>query len=1006
MTVWDSNGDISPGRIQVDAWPDDMAVSGKIDTQSFVVLVSATGSITVDGKIDGGSYVVLESTTGSITITGKIDGGSNVTLKAAGDVHIGTAGSDDDKKIDGTSHVRVTAGGNIRLGSFLNNSTVDFSAHGTITLGPIDWGAYVRQIADGDITVLGKIDGNQFDHGPSHVELVSNRGSVTVNGKVDGKSNVYVTAAGNIALGADGALGSDDRKIAGDSFVTAVAQGGISAGSDIRDGHTTVDLAANGTVSVGGTIAGGATVRLMSASGPGNISVGGGIADSNTRVLSWPDAPTPHQVGGGAHLDVPADSWAPAEPLMPSKNRDGYWWQNWGQTFGYLAPFRIVPRSLGDLVAAVVGTGPPSTVGRVDTTPVKAVGGGWSFTDAALPFTAATEVDQASLLGRGRWQRQDVRNLLEGITDDTAVQPMDLLPQASARDVSFSTMYDQNALRQVTASGAQLPASPQVRLIDMRSLASSLSCELKEIRAVTRHRPNEILFHVEAGITMADLQQLLDHQHPRLALLASGGSPGATLAGALSTATHGGEFRWPLLVDCVRAVHLVGPGGEQWWIEGDVPVADQAKLQARYPAIDPAHFIDSSWSAIAGLSGQDVLDAVVVSMGSMGVVYSVVLQVFPQFGIRQVVHPTTWSKLLEVAQTSEAKLRAGDPAANQAVLDTLINGVANGTGIAGTDNVYVDLAINPLNLDCWIVNRERTTPELPIDANGPAPGPGDFMNALSMALARHADSVSVMNRLMTFLSYGSSIFDLPNDIAQISRLAAFVTGMPDVLSAAAAAGNAQAVLNEINNSGAPASGQQFLADVLTGFFHALEGTAAGGRNSDHTGVSYKVGAIGWPDTGLPGRGLEIALPETTAFTFLQTVLIDDVLTMVAASNKPFLGYISVRVCPPTRTLLGMQQYTRHSVMIEVVAYRSPQANDVLDQIEQRAIGWTGPGPKPLLHWGLENDRVDHAFLVTTPLGDPYKGGLTRLEAFKQVRAFLRKNHPPVFDNTFTSRIGV
>src|SRR5207302_11060616 len=92
------------------------------------------------------------------------------------------------------------------------------------------------------------------------------------------------------------------------------------------------------------------------------------------------------------------------------------------------------------------------------------------------------------------------------------------------------------------------------------------------------HRPEpappEILFWVEAGITMADLQQLLDHQKPRLALRASGGSPGATLAGALSTATHGAEFTWPLLVECVRAVHLVGPGGEQWWIEGDVPVAD------------------------------------------------------------------------------------------------------------------------------------------------------------------------------------------------------------------------------------------------------------------------------------------------------------------------------------------------------------------------------------------------------------------------------------------------
>ena len=57
------------------------------------------------------------------------------------------------------------------------------------------------------------------------------------------------------------------------------------------------------------------------------------------------------------------------------------------------------------------------------------------------------------------------------------------------------------------------------------------------------------------------------------------------MAGALSTATHGGEFNWPLLVDRVKAVHLVGPGGLQWWIEGDDSIADATKLLAAYPCL-------------------------------------------------------------------------------------------------------------------------------------------------------------------------------------------------------------------------------------------------------------------------------------------------------------------------------------------------------------------------------------------------------------------------------------
>jgi hypothetical protein len=524
-----------------------------------------------------------------------------------------------------------------------------------------------------------------------------------------------------------------------------------------------------------------------------------------------------------------------------------------------------------------------------------------------------------------------------------------------------------------------------------------------------RQRRPKLLFHVEAGITMADLQQLLDHQHPRLAIRASGGSPGATLAGALSTATHGGEYNAPLLVDAVMAVHLVGPGGEQWWIEGDYPVADQAKLQARYPAIDPAHFIGGSWNVIPGLTAQDVLDAVVVSMGSMGVIYSMVIEVSPQFGLHQVVHPTSWDQLLAAAGTSQAALRAGTATDNQALLAALIDGGTNGTGIGSATNEYVDLAINPLNLDCWIVNRETTA--LPDDPNSPAPAFGDYQSALTRSLQQHAvESVfgsMFAGRAFDFFYLGTDpVTLLAHDIGRLSNLLGFVTRYPDVMGTMLAAATAQTAANVENQSGNPERGLEFLADVLSGFFHALEGTEPG-VNSDHTGVSYQVGAIGWPDSGLPGRALEIALDPTNVFTFLQTVLIDDVIanTVVKGTN-PLIGYISVRVCPTTHSLLGMQQYSPQSVMIEVVAYRSPAANTVMEEIQRKTIAWSGPGPKPLLHWGLENDQVDHTFLMTTPLGQPYKGFKSRLDAFKQIRGFLQKGHPQVFDNAFTARIGV
>jgi hypothetical protein len=176
----------------------------------------------------------------------------------------------------------------------------------------------------------------------------------------------------------------------------------------------------------------------------------------------------------------------------------------------------------------------------------------------------------------------------------------------------------------------------------------------------------------------------------------------------------------------VRAIHLVGPGGEEWWIEGATSIADHDRLKQIYPNIDDQHFIAGQWHQ-DGLIAEDVLNAVVVSMGTIGVIYSMVLEVVPQFGIQQICTSlernsdgmTGWSQLLGKARTSEAALRSGDAAANIQVLEFLLDGAQNGTKIGREDNVFCDLAINPFNRDCWITNR-RAIPEIPIDSNGPS----------------------------------------------------------------------------------------------------------------------------------------------------------------------------------------------------------------------------------------------------------------------------------------------
>ena len=668
----------------------------------------------------------------------------------------------------------------------------------------------VGALAGEDISVGNKIDQS------SHVTLTSTGGSIAIGGKIDGGSIVNLTAAGNIVIGESGNTG-DERKIDGNSNVVASAGGTIHLfnridGGSVSHNHSTVDFKACRGITIDDKIDGGSVVRL--AVNTGTIEIGDRIGGGGTTVSFWPSGSLHVENGIDSNGTATAVNWVNDAnwcKLGPS----GYYWRNWPQTFGYVTQDRHYPRTLKDLKDILAGSGPP----------IKAVGGGWSFSDASLPQTTQQAVDATSILRRGANGTEDLSHVLQGLNGVTN-SSMDLQPENVAGDLSTYRQDDQPSLTQSTDSGSNLPLATGVSVIDTRGMASSLQAQLPSIlssaaRAATSPgangaAPSTFYFHVEAGITMADLDQLLDHQSPRLALQASGGSVGATLAGTISTATHGAEFGWPLLVDRVRAIHLVGPGGQEWWIEGDTSIAELGLLQQVYPGIDKAHFVAGA-KGLGGITAQDVLNAVIVSMGTMGVFYSVVLEVVPQFGLQQIsialLEKTTfplgtitgWSQLLTNAGTTAAALRNGDSTANIAILHHLLDGSKNGTGIpvdaappptqpAPGKNVFADLAINPLNLDCWITNR-RVTPDIPIDSNRPDP---DWLPAIDEALGKRAtDTVNnsrLLGRVFDFLDWATdvpsaNVSDDINVIQQALRLGSFVTTYPDMLVSAVSALN-------------------------------------------------------------------------------------------------------------------------------------------------------------------------------------------------------------------------
>ena len=68
---------------------------------------------------------------------------------------------------------------------------------------------------------------------------------------------------------------------------------------------------------------------------------------------------------------------------MASISSPNHWWQNWSKTHAYIAERMFFPRNADDIAWAIQQA---ETLQR----PIRAVGGGWSFSDASLPGSVTT----------------------------------------------------------------------------------------------------------------------------------------------------------------------------------------------------------------------------------------------------------------------------------------------------------------------------------------------------------------------------------------------------------------------------------------------------------------------------------------------------------------------------------------------------------------------------------------------------------------------------------------
>ena len=168
-------------------------------------------------------------------------------------------------------------------------------------------------------------------------------------------------------------------------------------------------------------------------------------------------------------------------------------------------------------------------------------------------------------------------------------------------------------------------------LIETHGLSETLEVDCLR----TDYEQRELLVRVEAGIRLRELIRWLEWRDPPLALSNMGGWDAQTVAGVMSTSTHGSGLGHGPLCDQAVSIDIVGSGGKVYRVEPDRGPTDRASFENEHPDWDLK--TDDDW-----------FNSVKVGMGCLGIIYAVTLKAVPFYYLKEVREVSDWTDVREL----------------------------------------------------------------------------------------------------------------------------------------------------------------------------------------------------------------------------------------------------------------------------------------------------------------------------------------------------------------------
>jgi hypothetical protein len=196
--------------------------------------------------------------------------------------------------------------------------------------------------------------------------------------------------------------------------------------------------------------------------------------------------------------------------------------------------------------------------------------------------------------------------------------------------------------RHVRAAGSRWAfddcARPDVVSVDLSSVPHTLHSATGFLRSdwssKVRQVGNKIVVAL-AGAKLWRINEELWDWGSGYSMLTLGGSQGQTLAGAFSTGTHGSDLHVGGVADAIHAIHLVGSGGQEYWIERTDGVTNPSAMTK-----ESYDYWDDS---IIQIRDDDVFHSALVAVGRFGIIFATLLEVQPRYFLREKRTNSNWA---------------------------------------------------------------------------------------------------------------------------------------------------------------------------------------------------------------------------------------------------------------------------------------------------------------------------------------------------------------------------